>query len=146
MLFRIKTKVSLKYFVSYCRYEVCSSGNIPQVVNSEALETQPLQIHKNRCRITFHKNSNDLFNIYACIWLFKRLSMEIYVYVHIPLHAFMHMYIRKINYKQTDVTKVIFKNLSNKTRWKMCIMEFSLCGRNNTFLFYEKGRNGIINM
>ena len=42
--------------------------------------------------------------------------MEIYVYVHIPLHAIMHMYIRKINYKQTDVTKVIFKNLSNKTR------------------------------
>ena len=107
---------------------------------------KPLQIHKNRCRITSQKNSNDLFNIYACIWLFKKLTMEIYVYVHIPLHAIMHMYIRKINYKQTDVTKVIFKNLSNKTRWKMCVMEFSLCGRNNTFLFYEKGRNGIINM
>ena len=34
-------------------------------------------------------------------------------------------------------TKVMFKNLSNKTPCKMCIMEFPLCVRNNTSILQK---------
>ena len=58
------------------------------------------------------------------------------------MNIFLYMDLYTCIFKESTAnrqvsTKVMFKNLSNKTPCKMCIMEFPLCGRNNTSILQK---------